>query len=338
MRHHHSIEAMLLYYPQDTTENLGPTVLLPGTSYWEDGPKPPEGMAAATPEERDSIYTCAYERLGWPKDTAPHKVIVKKGTVALVIALLQVCLPSDSLEASSHQSVLASQVHFDIYHRGSRRLKSADDEGRKRLMYKFWLSRTKDPTAPSWDHTSQPDDDCPAEFGGEAPGRLGSVWTHAWNWLRGVPEGSRAISPPMLLTQQKQLLGLDELETQLLGESEPERIAASYELAVLAHSEPLALAALHRSLVGTTKDELLDEVQGDGGDNNAKMELGLAARRAATYGLISLGPQLATSTFLTAAHSSSSDIRAYGAHGLGEAGDLNDVRVVDTIAELLANE
>eukprot|EP01043_Picozoa_sp_COSAG02_P062572 COSAG02_NODE_8669_length_2486_cov_1.986594_2_plen_210_part_00 len=91
MRHHHSIEAMLLYYPQDTTEDLGPTVLLPGTSYWEDGPKPPaEGIAAATAEERDSIFTCAYERLGWPTETAPHKVIVKKGTVALVTALLQV--------------------------------------------------------------------------------------------------------------------------------------------------------------------------------------------------------------------------------------------------------
>ena len=64
----------------------------------------------------------------------------------------------------------ASQVHFDIYHRGSRRLESADDQGRKRLMYKFWLSRTKDPIAPSWDHTPQPDDDCPLAFGGEAPG------------------------------------------------------------------------------------------------------------------------------------------------------------------------
>lgn len=85
MRHHHSVEAMLLYYPQDTTDDLGPTVLLPGTPYWEDGPKPPAGgFAAASPEEKDSMFTSAYERLGWPKETAPRKVIVKKGTVALV--------------------------------------------------------------------------------------------------------------------------------------------------------------------------------------------------------------------------------------------------------------
>ena len=68
------------------------------------------------------------------------------------------------------------------------------------------------------------------------------------------------------------------------------------------------------------------------------LELGRAASRAAMYGLISLGPSLATSSFLDAARSSSADIRAYGAHGLGEAGDLNDVKVIDAIAELLANE
>ena len=38
-------------------------------------------------------------------------------------------------------------VHFDIYHRGSRRLQSAHEDGRKRVMYKFWLSRTRDPDA-----------------------------------------------------------------------------------------------------------------------------------------------------------------------------------------------
>ena len=88
MRHHHCVEAMLLYYPQDTTEDLGPTVLLPGTPYWEDGPKPPPGgMDAASPEEKDSIFNSSFKKLGWPEETAPQKVIVKKGTVALVIAL-----------------------------------------------------------------------------------------------------------------------------------------------------------------------------------------------------------------------------------------------------------
>ena len=47
---------------------------------------------------------------------------------------------------------------------------------------------------------------------------------------------------------------------------------------------------------------------------------------------------LATSSFLDAARSSSADVRAYGAHGLGEAGDLNGAKVIDAIADLLANE
>jgi hypothetical protein len=293
MRHHQSIEAMLLYYPQDTTEDLGPTVLLPGTPYWEDGPKPPkEGMGAATtPDEKDSIFRSSFERLGWPEETAPHKVVVPAGSVAI--------------------------VHFDIYHRGSRRLESADDEGRKRLMYKFWLSRTVDPTSPSWDHTPQPDDDCPEAFGGgNAPGRLGAVWTHAWNWLRGAPAGRRAIDPAALQQQQQQrgreLSSVAELQAELLGDSEPERIAASYELAALAPTDPAALAALHHSLIGDAGgdgDGEGGEARGDGGDNNAKMELGLAARRAATFGLVSLGP-LATSAFLDAtAASRPSEVR-----------------------------
>lgn len=229
---------------------------------------------------------------------------------------------------------MAWQVHFDIYHRGSRRLESADDEGRKRLMYKFWLSRTKDPAAPSWNHRPQPDDDCPLAFR-QAPGRLGSVWTYAWNWLRGITEGNRAITPAMLRKQHQEQLHVSELEQQLRGYSEPERIAASYELAALTPSDPSALAVLHNILIGDTE---IEDAQVEHALRDRHVELGLAARRAAMYGLISLGPRLATSTFLDAARSSSSDIRAYGAHGLGEAGDLHDARVINAIAELLANE
>lgn len=148
----------------------------------------------------------------------------------------------------------------------------------------------------------------------------------------------------MLQKQRKnEQLGVQSLEAQLLGDSEPERIAASYELAAMAHSEPLALSALQNSLVGTAGGQVSipgKPQQGDAEDNKAQMaralrdghvELGKAARRAATYGLISLGPQLASSAFLAAAHSSSSDVRAYGAHGLGEAGDLNDAKVVAAV-------
>eukprot|EP01044_Picomonas_judraskeda_P034532 COSAG03_NODE_14367_length_466_cov_5.978202_1_plen_65_part_10 len=63
--------------------------------------------------------------------------------------------------------------------------------------------------------------------------------------MRGVPEGRRAVTPQMLQKQRKnEQLGVQSLEAQLLGDSEPERIAASYELAAMAHSEPLALSAL----------------------------------------------------------------------------------------------
>ena len=192
MRHHHSIEGMLLYYPQDTTEDLGPTVLLPYTPYWEDGPKPPaEGMAEATGEEKDEseytsnlplcfwaysdrllvvpVFSSAHAKLGWPVESSPYKVVVPAGSVAI--------------------------VHFDIYHRGSRRLESADDAGRKRAMYKFWLSRTADPTEPSWDHSPAADDDSPTAFGKQST-VAGPLWAYfetdcSWPQRTGLGDSTR---------------------------------------------------------------------------------------------------------------------------------------------------
>ena len=303
MRHHHSIEAMLLYYPMDCEEDLGPTVLLPMTSYWEDGPKPPEGGIPkdATPEQKDDIFSSSFDTLGWPRESAPHKVIVKAGTLAL--------------------------VHFDIYHRGSRRLESADDEGRKRVMYKFWLSRTEDPVEPSWDHTPAPDDESPSAFA-DAPGGLGPVWTHSWNYLRGCPAGGRGVGPTAVHAS------VAELQAQITGTSEPERIAAAYELAALAPESAAAMQALSDSLLA---GEATGDVLGNGGDKNDLMELGLATRRAAVYGLVALGP-LATPTFAAAARHESSEVRAYGAHGLGESGALDDDGVVSLLAEVVATD
>ena len=42
-------------------------MLLPGTPYWEAGPKPPESMKDATPEQKDQIFEGSVAALGWPQ-------------------------------------------------------------------------------------------------------------------------------------------------------------------------------------------------------------------------------------------------------------------------------
>lgn len=128
IRSHRLNWAMAFYYPQDTTIELGPTEILPGTQYWSiDREKP--GATAGEDRldlkfEADGVHNnpdlsirdarLQQNVLDFDAQTEPLRLEIPKGSVVL--------------------------VHFDLFHRGARR--SIDES---RYMLKFWYVRTEEP-------------------------------------------------------------------------------------------------------------------------------------------------------------------------------------------------
>ena len=120
MRTHQPEYMLMLYYPQDTPEDLGPTEILPCTQYFHNDSTPENGYptagrtigggVSAEPDfaQRDADRAAVLKQVGWPEETTPKKVIVPKGSVAF--------------------------THFDVYHRGTRRNPNRRGRERSRVV------------------------------------------------------------------------------------------------------------------------------------------------------------------------------------------------------------
>ena len=142
---------------------------------------------------------------------------------------------------------------------------------------------------------------------GGGGGQLGAVWDHHYNWLA---QDCYVIDE--ILDKKK----VQELENKLfvLGdENEPQRIGAAYGLASGASST----AALN-----VLKKGLFEERE--------------SVRRAATYGLVGIGPE-ATDLFMEATESSSKWLRKSGAFGLGEVGEPQ-VKIIEKLSDMLKKD
>ena len=128
VRSHRPNWAMVFYYPQAVTLDMGPTEILPGTQYWnvnregtgrtegEDrfvGTSRPDEMNGMTEEERNGHFEKQVQ--DFDRHTRPLRLELPKGSLVL--------------------------VHFDLFHRGTRSV--SEDE---RFMYKFWYVRTTEPS------------------------------------------------------------------------------------------------------------------------------------------------------------------------------------------------
>ena len=127
LRSHRPNWAMVFYYPQEVTLDMGPTEILPGTQYWNvnregtgrtegedrfDGTLSPEAMNGMNEAERAIHFEKQVQE--FDRNVKPLSLELPKGSLIL--------------------------VHFDLFHRGTR---SVSDE--ERFMYKFWYVRTTEP-------------------------------------------------------------------------------------------------------------------------------------------------------------------------------------------------
>ena len=136
---------------------------------------------------------------------------------------------------------------------------------------------------------------------------LKAVWTHHYNWL-----ALDSYLSDETLDEEK----VSELESKLFmvgEENEPKRIGAAYELASSASSK-IALEVL--------KKGLFEERE--------------SVRRAATYGLVGVGPE-ATDLFMKATESSSKWLRKAGAFGLGEVSEPH-VKIIEKLSDMLKKD
>ena len=125
LRSHRPNWAMVFYYPQETTLELGPTYVVPGSQYWNVNHEIDDntyGEDRLIPTDQDDKNSESYDLAlanstkTLDKTLRPFPILVPQGSVVI--------------------------VHFDLFHRGSRR-----QSRQHRFMYKFWYVRTMEPRA-----------------------------------------------------------------------------------------------------------------------------------------------------------------------------------------------
>lgn len=126
LRSHRPNAAMLLYYPQETKVDMGPTRIIPGSQYWNvDHEEHDQGEDMLDLRfNDDSVGTDAdLEARDRRIRDAAHAFDTQTDAIPLTV-------PAGA----------AVVTHFDLVHRGSR-----SNSDRVRFMYKFWFLRTTEP-------------------------------------------------------------------------------------------------------------------------------------------------------------------------------------------------
>ena len=167
VRSHRPNWAMAFYYPQAVTIDMGATEILPGTQYWNvdrEGTGRTEGedrldanfhqgsMNAMSTTERDRYLQAQVPT--FDRHVEPLRLELPKGALVL--------------------------VHFDLFHRGTRRVRED-----LRYMYKFWYVRTTAPRVSAPKRT--------ISYGAIDPRRQSMIEKHAaWLGLKIEPPESSA--------------------------------------------------------------------------------------------------------------------------------------------------
>jgi hypothetical protein len=322
-RHHQSVQIELLYYPQFVREDMGPTATIPYSHYWTFNHEENQDNFAGADHLDFNYLLSGAERepvngpdSAYDPDDIVNRRTLHDGRMAGAVSSTKWPLVK-TLEAAPLRAGSVIICSHNTFHRGNHR---RDDwrlwERNPRFMWRFWLYRTADPvrsgnqTGKSWrgidpmtkTDLSQANDDVIV------------LWRYHLHWMQsGVAPPPRPHASGSSYDIEAEANALGEQLLAKHDESEPARIGAAYRLASIADTA-IALRHLSRALY-------IDRE---------------SVRRAATYGLIALGPD-ATDVLLEAARSPIKWVRKAGVHGLGDAGVLTQ-EVFQAVATCLRED
>ena len=222
---------MLLYYPQDTPMESGPTGIVPRSHYV------PRRQVEALRQEHQhhigKIRRDVKEELSDQIDDpasqlATRQLYEKKEQVLrlerpeLFDAMREADAPWESEKIPLvGDAGTVSIVHFDIVHGRY----SANISGHPRHMVKFLFTRNEEPREPSWNHSGASWQIEPAAP--EAP-----AWEYLWNWHKGTPAAPAQIASP-------------EAAKNLLSDDDRLALGAAYTLG----SQPTGLPILEEAFL-----------------------------------------------------------------------------------------
>jgi len=322
-RHHQAVQIEMLYYPQAVRPDMGPTATVPYSHYWTfnheenhdnfagadhlDFDYQLEGMERQPVSGRDSKY----DKDDIINARTAHDIRMREAVTNLKWPLLK------QFEAAPLRAGSVVFYSHNTFHRGNHRRDDWNTWAENpRFMWRFYIYRTTEPTpsqsAPpaevSWkgldpltniDLTGVNDD-------------VTAVWRYHNHWIQ-----TGQTPPPRLeaasLSSGERAKEADRLFAQLHEKhdgAEPARIGAAYKLASIGDTA-LAVRLLGQALY-TDRESV---------------------RRAATYGLIAVGPD-ATSTFIEASQSPIKWVRKAGVYGLGDASPLTDAVLQAAVTRL----
>jgi hypothetical protein len=303
-RHHQANQIEMLYYPQAVLGGMGPTVVIPYSQYWTVNHEENHDNFAGA-DHLDFDYTISGPDSKFDVDDiihrrTPHDVRMREAVSKTGWPLVA---PFEIAPLRAGTVVLTSH---NIFHRREHR---RDDwrtwPENPRFMWRFWIYRTTEPSGNppgEIDWYAEGVDPLTKIDLSDASEDITTVWRHHHHWIKsGEPP------PPRLEMTAK---SADEREVaahrmfeQLRAkhdESEPARIGAAYRIASIRDTS-LAVRLLGQALY--------DERE--------------SVRRAATYGLVAVGPD-AMGVLLEAVSSPVKWVRKAGVYGLGDASPLTD--------------
>ena len=326
-RHHQAVQIEMLYYPQEVREDMGPTAIMPYSQYWTFNHEENQDNFAGADhlDFRYHISGAEGEVVSGPDSPYDPEDVVNRRTahdVRMREAIAQLRWPLvRQFEAAPLRAGSIVLYSHNLFHRGNHR---RDDwrtwEDHPRFMWRFWIYRTTGPAggdeAPEEvDWKGLGVDPLTAIDRSAAGGDVTAVWRYHHHWMRTGrtppprPEAA-ALSSPNREAEAGRLFARLHAKGE---EAEPARVGAAYKLASIGDSS-LALRLLGQALC--------DERE--------------SVRRAATYGLIAVGPE-ATETFLGAADSPVKWVRKAGVFGLGDVSPLNDEVLQAVVKRLSAD-
>ncbi len=174
VRSHRPIAALVFYYPQDVTEEFGPTEVLPGTQYW-NGRFEDDDAVVHDDDRIDRSFDTEATRL---PDLAE-----RDRRLAATLAALPFPVERRRLVVPAGSIVLA---HHDVIHRGTRQAPGCEVA---RYMAKFTFVRVQEPVRPTWRSSGGA-----LDIAGCRPD-LAETAQRVWSWLHGdapTPAGAVA--------------------------------------------------------------------------------------------------------------------------------------------------